>query len=276
MKKTIILGVAPVSHNLPKECRCGISAETVSQDVIACAAQGASVVHLHVRDQLGQQTDDLTEYDKTLRLIRKSTDIVIQGSTGGLSTLTLEERCVSVNHPLTETASLNIGSVNFGETAYINTLPDIRFWAAHMLEQKVAAEMEIFDLSMLETARMLYDHGLIKHFVFNLGLGFPSALPANEHYLRIMRNEFSRFDGAVWGVIHHQMNNLELLQKAVELGADMIRVGFEDSVFIRDGVIARNNAEAVAEAVKMLRSIGCEVATPEYARKKLKVLKPYS
>ena len=63
MKKTIILGVAPVSHNLPKECRCGISAETVSQDVIACAAQGASVVHLHVRDQLGQQTDDLTEYD---------------------------------------------------------------------------------------------------------------------------------------------------------------------------------------------------------------------
>ena len=63
MKKTIILGVAPDSHNLPKECRCGISAETVSQDVIACAAQGASVVHLHVRDQLGQQTDDLTVYD---------------------------------------------------------------------------------------------------------------------------------------------------------------------------------------------------------------------
>lgn len=273
MKKPIILGVAPVAHDLPQYSVCGLSPRAVAEEVIACAALGASVVHLHVRDAQGWQTEDLTAYGETLAHIRSRSDIILQGSTGGLSTLTLEKRSVSVTHPLTETASLNMGSVNFGEDVYINTLPDIRFWAKRMLDNRVSAELEVFDLSMVDTAVRLRGEGLLEHTVFNLALGFPSALAATQRYMGIMRDEFLRIEGAVWGFMHHGMPDMRLLKTAMEMGADMIRVGFEDSAYVREGETAPDNAALVREAVGMIRRMGYEVASPAYAREKLGVMK---
>jgi 3-keto-5-aminohexanoate cleavage enzyme len=129
----IIVAVAPVGKNIqPPAVNPTSAQEETARDVIACANAGASLVHLHVRDTHGELTGDLTEFSATLDLIRQSSDIVIQGSTGGLSSLTLDERCVALNDSRVEMASLNMGSVNFGENVYINTLPDIRYWARRM------------------------------------------------------------------------------------------------------------------------------------------------
>ena len=143
MKRKIIISVAPVKNPgapLPEQCVNPITPEQVAEQTNACAEAGASMVHLHVRDGKGKQTADLAHFSKTLDLIRRESDIIIQASTGGLSTLTLEERCVALKDNRVQMASLNMGSTNFSDEVYINKLPDIRHWARRMTESKVIPE----------------------------------------------------------------------------------------------------------------------------------------
>lgn len=273
MSKPIILAVAPVAHDLPKGCECRLTAQGVASDVIACAKAGASMVHLHVRDNEGYLSEDLGIYDQTLRLIRAESDIVVQGSTGGASDLTREQRCVAVRHPLTEVASLNIGSTNFGDDVYINTIIDIRYWAKRMLEEKVTAEMEVFDLSMVGTARRLLEAGLVRKPVMMLAMGFENALEATEHNMEVMFPEMRRLPGAVVGLCQHEMKNFDLFRHALKMGADVVRVGFEDGHTLENGQIATSNLRLVQDAARIIREMGFALATPEEARRILGVRK---
>jgi len=107
--RKVIVAVAPVGRSVEPPAINPLTPEQVAGQVVACARAGASMVHLHVRDKEGKQTEDPTQFSKTLDLIRKNSDMIIQGSTGGLSTLSLEERCVSLDDPRVEVASLNMG-----------------------------------------------------------------------------------------------------------------------------------------------------------------------
>lgn len=266
MAKPVILAVAPVSHDLPKGSQCGLTAEGVAQDVIDCAEAGAAMVHLHVRDGQGNLSEDLTVYDHTVRLIREKSDIVIQGSTGGASELTREQRCVAIRHPLTEVASLNIGSVNFGDGVYINTIGDIRYWADQMLDTGIIPEMEVFDLSMVGTALRLLTEGRIRKPVLALGVGFENALEATRHNMDILFDEFRTLPDAVIGLTQHDMKNFNLFRYAIELGADVVRVGFEDGFTLDNGETAKTNLQLVQNAADIIRKMGRELASPEYAR----------
>lgn len=271
MAKPVILAVAPVAHDLPKGSVCGLTARGVAEDVIACARAGAAMVHLHVRDEQGYLSEDLSVYDDTVRQIRADSDIVIQGSTGGASELSREQRCVAVRHPLTEVASLNIGSVNFDDGVYINTILDIRYWADRMLETGVAPEMEVFDLSMVGTAHRLLAEGRISVPVMALGVGFANALEATRHHVDLMFAEFRTLPGAVIGLTQHDMRDFDLFRYAIECGADVVRVGFEDGHHLSDGRVAASNLELVQNAAEIIRGMGRELATPQYARQLLGV-----
>ena len=145
MSRKVIIAVAPVKHpgsEMPPGCRNPETAEDIAREVIDCARAGAAMVHLHVRDEHGVQTAEMDVFARTLDLIRAESDIIIQGSTGGVSSLSLEERCVSLNDPRVEVASLNMGSCNFGDGVYINTLPDVRFWAKRMQETETVPELD--------------------------------------------------------------------------------------------------------------------------------------
>jgi 3-keto-5-aminohexanoate cleavage enzyme len=107
--------------------------EEVAREVIDRTRAGDSFAHLHVRDDKGNQAEDLTQFSRTLDLIRDASDIIIQGSTGGLSELSLEERCVALNDPRVEVASLNMGSVNFSEEVYIK---QNKFWNSILLAKQ--------------------------------------------------------------------------------------------------------------------------------------------
>jgi 3-keto-5-aminohexanoate cleavage enzyme len=216
------------------------------------------MVHLHVRDNQGEQTEDLTAFSATLDLIRKSSNIIIQGSTGGLTSLTLEQRCVALNDPRTEVASLNMGSINFGEDVYINKLPDIRYWAGRMAEARVAPELEI------------EEKVLKPPYSINLCLGFHWALPADVETLFFMKTMLPEKD-VPWGVIHDGMNDFALLATAVGMGASVVRVGFEDSAFFAPGKAAQTNAELVERMVSLIRQIGYETATCDEAREILAI-----
>ena len=113
----VLISVAPVSaadtHPDPA---------VIAADVIQSAREGAGQVHLHVRDLHGALTPDLTVFKETVEPIAAASDIVIQASTGGVSRLTIEERCAPLYYDRVETCSLNVGSVNLGEAVYINPI----------------------------------------------------------------------------------------------------------------------------------------------------------
>ncbi len=221
-----------------------------------------------MRDDKGNQTEDLTQFSRTLDLIRESSDIIIQGSTGGLSELSLEERCVALNDPRVEVASLNMGSVNFGEDVYINRLPDIRYWARRMEEADVIPELEIFEAGMLTAVTKLLEEKVLKPpFTFGFPLGFRYALPAVPNSLFFLTSSLPA--NAAWGVVHESMQDFSLLATAIGMGAAAIRVGFEDSVYYAPGKAAANNVELVEKIVSLIHQIGYEVATPAEARELL-------
>ena len=267
----IIIAVAPVAHVgtvLPPEVQNPLDPEEVAKDVIACAALGASMVHLHVRNLKGEQVQDLSFYSKTIDLIRKESDIIIQGSTGGISELSLEERCVSVTEARTEIASLNMGSVNFGDGVYINTLSDIRFWLGEMKKYNVKPELELFDFSMLSTVERLVKEGLLSDPLnCNFCLGFKGALPADPRLLRDLTSYLPA--NAQWGLLHDDMEDLKLLAAALGLGAGSVRVGYEDGRYYRHGKAAETNAVLVGKLAELVTSLGFEIARPIEARKML-------
>jgi 3-keto-5-aminohexanoate cleavage enzyme len=270
--KKVIVAVAPVGRSFEPPAMNPLTPEQVAGQVVDCARAGASMVHLHVRDKEGKQTEDPTQFSKTLDLIRKKSDIIIQGSTGGLSTLSLEERCVSLNDPRVEVASLNMGSVNFGEEVYINRLPDIRYWARRMEETQVVPELEVFEVGMMPAVRNLISEGALKPpYHFNFCLGFHWALPPDPRSLFFLASMLNENES--WGMLHDGMRDLSLLATALGMGARVVRVGFEDSVFYAPGKAAKTNPELIEKLVSLVRQIGFDVASPAEARAVLKILK---
>jgi len=271
MRRKVIISVAPVRHpgsQMPAGCRNPQSAEEVAAEVIACSRAGASMVHLHVRDESGLQTARMDVFARTLDLIRAQSDIIIQGSTGGLSSLSLKERCVSLNDPRVEVASLNTGSSNFGDDVYINTLPDIRYWAGRMRQTRTLPELEVFDLSMIGTCRRIADEGAISWPLhFNVCLGFESALAATPQNLSAMRAAIP--DGSTWGITHDGMKDFQILGAALGLGASVVRVGFEDSFYYAPGKTAASNLELVTMVRILVEAMGLEPMTAQEARQSL-------
>ena len=268
--RKIIVTVAPVCHvgkEIPAECKNPLTPEEIAEDTINCYKAGACEVHLHTRDLQGNPTFELDVFRQTIGLIRKETDMIVQGSTGGLSTLTLAERCVSLDVPEVEVASLNMGSVNFGETVYINTMPDLRYWAKRLDETNTLPEMELFDLSHVECATRLADEGVIHrplHYNFCVGPGNSSNLSATGRNLAMLCSLME--PGCTWGVTHDSMKDFSILACAIGMGASAVRIGFEDSFYYAPGKRAHTNAELVEKLVALIRMMGCEPATPDEAR----------
>lgn len=273
--RKIIVTVAPVCHvgkEIPAECKNPLSPEEITEDVLNCYKAGACQVHLHTRDIKGNPTFELDVFQQTINMIREKTDMIIQGSTGGLSTLSLEERCVSLNVPEVEVASLNMGSVNFAETVYINTNPELRYWAKRQQEADVVPEMELFDLSHVECCTRLADEGVIRrplHYNYCVGPGASSNLSATGRNLALL-NALAE-QGTSWGVNHDSMKDFSILACAIGMGANAVRVGFEDSFYYAPGKRAHTNAELVERLVELIRLMGCEPATPAEAREMLRI-----
>ena len=268
--RKIIITVAPVCHvgkEIPTECKNPLTPEEIAEDTINCFKAGACEVHLHTRDLRGEQTFELDVFRDTIRRIREHSDMIIQGSTGGLSTLTLAERCVCLDVPEVEVASLNMGSVNFGETVYVNTLPDIRYWARRLDETNTVPEMELFDLSQVETCTSLADEGVLRrplHYNFCVGPGNSSNLAATGRNLAFLTSLTEQ--GTSWGITHDSMKDFSMLACAIGMGASVVRIGFEDSCYYAPGRRAHTNAELVERLVQLIRMMGCEPATPAEAR----------
>ncbi len=266
MNKKIILALAPTS-GWGKDYNNPLEPEEIAKQVIVCAEEGVSLVHLHARDSEGELTTDLSNFSKTIELITNKCGVIIEASTGGLSNLTPQERAFPLQNKKVELGSLNMGSLNFLDKVYINTVPDIQYWLQKMIKNNIKPSIEIFDTSNIIISSSLIKKNLIKpqynfNFIFNYKWGMSFSLSLVEVLKSMLPKE------SIWGAVFGESKDFSLHIQASLQGATMIRVGFEDSK-ICNNKEAETNLELVKEIRRELEISGFELADPEEARKLL-------
>lgn len=262
-----------VNPNIP------LQPEEIARSVYESWNEGASIVHIHARERdTNKATTDpeiLCEIDERIR--EKKCDIIIQHSSAYdfVPRLREDKRIKSIEmNP--EMASLDITftrMITFGgkEKIDITTLPEIEYGAKEMLTRGVKPELEVFNPVLMEDVCYLIDKGLLKkpYWVsFVMGMrrinrGYMSYSPKLLMQLVDLLPSDSMF--TVLGVASDE---LPAITQSILLGGH-IRVGFEDNVFYRKGVLAESNAQLVARAVRIGRELGCEIVTPAEARQML-------
>jgi len=231
----------------------------------AIRAAGASIVHVHCRNDDGTNTHDVERFRQAYAAIREASDLIVQFSTGGAIGMTPAERAA----PLAlrpEMATLTCGSVNFGDDIFENSFPIMRGIAAGIAEYGVTVELEIFDLGHLSNAKRLAVEGAIRlpaHVDFVLGV--PGGLEASvEHLVDCVR---ALPPDCTWTVAGIGRMQLTLAAVAVAMGGH-VRVGLEDNLYYSKGRLATNE-ELVARVVRIAEELGRPVATPDEARRVL-------
>lgn len=263
--RKVLVSVAPVSA-VDTEA----DPKRIADDVIACAKAGAAMAHLHVRGRDGRLTSDLTAFKETLQLIRKECDIVIQASTGGVSELTIVERCKPLSVAEVECASLNVGSVNLGRSAYINKPDDVEYCVKQILQNGKVPEVEVFEIGMIHTALYLSrKFGIPQPLLFGIVLGHNGAAPASIEALTALRSFIP--EDALWGITHYGRRENDIIAAAISMGASTLRIGFEDSGVIDGQRPAQSNVEIVRHFVQLLHAMGKQATTPAEARILLKI-----
>jgi 3-keto-5-aminohexanoate cleavage enzyme len=231
---------------------------------------GCSIIHLHVREDDGKPSQRVERFEESIRLIREAAPgVIIQISSGGAVGESIENRA----RPLSlkpEMASLNIGTLNFGDDVFINHPKDVVGLAKKMAEHKVMPELEVYEAGHLEAAFRLKKQGVLgepMHFQFVLGVpgGMSGELPNLMHLVQLLG---SYGQGYHWGVAGIGRYQLHLAVHAILMGGH-VRVGFEDNIFYTKGVVANSNAQLVERVARLSRELGREVASPAQARKLL-------
>lgn len=269
MRKAI-LSVAAVSSS-----DMLINPKAIAKDVIECWKFGASVVHMHVRDINGNLTPDMSLLKETVDYIREESDIIIEVSTGGVSKLTIEERVQPCYAPYVEATSLNVGSINLGEAVYQNPIKDVEYCVQQSLKNHKHPDAEMFEMGMISTMKDLDEKfHFPRPLLFSLVHGYKGAVPATlasvKHMHATLKETFPE-DEFLWGFIQGNRTDWTLVDAVLDMGASLIRVGFEDSKFLASDVEACCNAELVACAVDLFKRKGIMPMTPVEAREVLHI-----
>jgi 3-keto-5-aminohexanoate cleavage enzyme len=226
---------------------------------------GASIVHVHCRNDDGTNTHSVERFGQAYAAIRAQSDLIVQFSTGGAIGMTPRERA-SVLELRPEMATLTCGSVNFGDEIFENSFPIMRDLLKRMNEFGVRPELEIFDKGHLANARRLARERLLsfpQHVDFVLGV--PGGLEATVQNLCDLVDDLP--DGCTWSVAGIGKGQLPMAMAAIAMGGH-VRVGLEDNLYYSRGRLARNE-ELVARVARIAQEAGRRVATPDVARKVL-------
>jgi 3-keto-5-aminohexanoate cleavage enzyme len=248
-----------------------ITAEELGREAERCVAAGAAIIHLHARDDAGRASQETARFAAAIREIRKRCDVIIQTSTGGAVGMPVAERAGPLGvtgKDAPEMATLNVGTINFGDDVFMNTAADTADMAARIQAHGAIAELEIYDAGHLDIAADLVKRGLVRgplHVQFVLGIkGALSASEANLAFL-ISRLPELGVDRVSWGVAGVGRHQLPMARLAARWGGNL-RVGLEDNVYLDKGVLAEGSAPLVKRAAEICAEAGRRVATVAEAR----------
>jgi len=226
---------------------------------------GASIIHLHVREDDGTPTQEKNRFKAVMDAIQtKYPDVIIQPSTGGAVGMTNDERLQPTElNP--EMATLDCGTLNFGgDEIFENTENTIKYFGEKMIGRGIKPELEVFDKSMIDMALRLHKKGFIKspmHFDFVMGVnGGISGTLRDFVFLRESIPADATYTVAGIGRFEFP------LAVAAIIDGGHVRVGFEDNTMISRGVVAESNGQLVEKVVRLAKELGREIATPAEAR----------
>src|SRR5688572_15820558 len=272
--------------------------EEIAEAAIGAAQAGAAIVHLHARNPKdGSPTQDPALFRQFGSRIRAASDVVLNFTTGGAPTMSIEERLQPALQLRPEVASLNMGSMNFGlyemlgrykefkhdwEKPYLaasddrifkNTFKDIAHILQSCADNDTRFEIECYDIGHLYTAAHFLDRGLVKPPLFIQSVfGIRGGIgPHPEDVLHMRRTADRLFgDQYYWSVLGAGRNQMHIAAMSAVMGGN-VRVGLEDSLWLGRGQLAKSNAEQVAKAKRLLEELGLVVASPDDARQMLKL-----
>ena len=261
----LMITVAGIGAELTREQQPNlpIIPEEIAADAAACREAGASIYHLHVRDDRGQPTMDVETYRAAHDAIRAATDLIVQFSSGGAVTDSEDDRIAPLDlRP--EMATLTTGSVNFGTEVFLNPMPLVSRFYERMRALGITPEFEIFEAGMIANAESVYaEHGGDHHRHYDLVLGVPGAIPAWAGSIDFLAKALP--PGSTWSATGIGRAHLPVTRQAIESGGH-VRTGFEDVRYFEPGVLAQSNAQLIARVAQMGREAGREIAAPDGAR----------
>jgi uncharacterized protein (DUF849 family) len=269
----------------------------IAEQSIDAAEAGAAIIHLHARvPETGEPTGNPDVFAQFLPVIKQRTDAVVNITTGGSPTMTVQDRLAGAVRFQPEMCSLNMGSMNFAifpaakrisewkhdwEEPYVvnsddfifrNTFRDIAYILETLGDAGTKFEHECYDVGHLYSLAHFLDRGLIKPpFFVQMIFGILGGIGADLDNLMFMKQTADRLFGKEsyqWSVLAAGRHQMPFLTQAALLGGH-VRVGLEDSLFIERGRLAGSNAEQVLKIRRILGEMGLEPATPAEARSML-------
>ena len=272
------------SDTTSKSPHVPVTPEQIAADGMAAAAAGAAIIHIHVRDPVtAKGSRDPALYAETVARLRAAGCPALINLTAGMGgklifgkddplqvaegtdVVNAAQRMVHVGQIRPEMCSLDAGSFNsgMGDEIYLCTWPMVREMAAQFLEWGVKPELEVFDFGFLRQALQLVEEGLVAPPpLFQFGLGLKWGAPSDPRTLLAMRDMLP--PGAPWVAFAAGAEQMTMAAQSVLFGGH-VRVGLEDNLYRRRGVLA-TNADLVTDAVRMIEALGQRVATPDEAR----------
>lgn len=293
--KTIIsCAVTGSAHTPSMSDALPITPAEIASESLAAADAGAAILHLHARvPETGQPTGEPDVYQQFLPNIAAKTDAVVNITTGGAVTMTVQERLAAAEKFQPEMCSLNMGSINFsffpaarkitdwkydwekdyvvGSDDYIfrNTFRDMAYIIDTLSGNGTKFEHECYDVGHLYNLAHFVDKGAVKPpFFIQMIFGIMGGIGPDLENLMFMKQTADRLFGAdsyQWSVLAAGRHQMPFLTQAALMGGH-VRVGLEDSLFIERGQLAVSNAQQVEKITRILKEMGREIATPGEAR----------
>jgi uncharacterized protein (DUF849 family) len=297
-KVVITCAVTGSIHTPSMSPHLPVTAEEIADAAVGAAEAGAAVVHLHARDPKdGRPDQSPAAFAPILRSIKQRTGAVLNITTGGSATMTIEERVAPAATFKPEVASLNMGTMNFGlfpmlerfkdlkhswEYDYLegsrsrmfkNTFADIEYILKTCAENDTRFEIECYDIGHLYTLQHFVNRGLVKPpFFVQSVFGILGGIGNHPDDVMHMKRTADRLfgDSYRWSVLGAGRNQMQIAAMAAAMGGN-VRVGLEDSLWIGKGKLAETNAQQVRQVRQIIEGLGLEVATPDEAREILEL-----
>jgi uncharacterized protein (DUF849 family) len=293
-RKTIITCAVTGSIHTPSMSpHLPITAQAIAEAAIGAAEAGAAIIHLHARNPKDGRPDQSPDaFLPFLKIIKQRSNCVVNITTGGAATMSIEERARPAAIFKPEVASLNMGSMNFGlypmlerfrsfkhdweegyletsrERIFRNTFKDIEYILTTCAENGTRFEIECYDIGHLYTLAHFADRGVVKPpFFVQSVFGILGGIGPHAEDVLHMRRTADRLFGTDyrWSVLGAGRNQMPIVALAVAMGGN-VRVGLEDSLWIGPGQLAQSNAEQVTKARGIIEALGLEIASPDEAR----------
>ena len=291
-KVIITCAVTGAIHTPSMSPHLPVSAQEIADAAIGAAEAGAAIVHLHARDPKDGRPDQTPEaFAPFLRVIKQRSDCVVNLTTGGAPTMTIQQRVSPAATFRPEVASLNMGSMNFGlfgmlnrfkdlkhqwerdylankDIVFRNSFADIEYILTTCAENDTRFEFECYDTAHLYNLKYFFDRGLVKAPLFiQTVFGIQGGIGTHPEDVLHMKRTADRLFGDAyrWSVLGAGASQMRVAAMAAAMGGN-VRVGLEDSLWAGPGRFAESNAEQVRIARTIIEGLGMEIATPDEAR----------